>query len=253
MPLELLFYGLVGSVFSLAGGFLVLWRAELLKSLMIPLLSFAAGVFLGVSFLDLLPEAIEAVAEPHNVFIAFLAGVLFFFTLERVLMRYVHRHSSDTAPHDEHTEPLPALIILGDTLHNFLDGIVIALAYVANPALGLTTTLAIAAHEVPQEIGDFAVLLDQGWSKARILTVNFASAGVALIGIGIGYFAAPFFEGSLPYLLAGVAGIFAYIALSDLIPELHHRAKHIYVYRVLFPFLIGLLLMGYLTTLAHGA
>lgn len=245
--MELIFYGLIGSILALAGGFVVLWRAEQVKKIMTSLLAFAAAVLLGVSFLDLLPEAVEVVDEPHFVFIAFLVGVSLFFALERTLMKYFHKHPQEHLEHDDpHTESLPALIILGDSLHNFLDGIAIAVAYVADPGLGLTTALAVAAHEVPQEIGDFVILLDRGWSKIKVFIVNILSAAMALLGILIGYTTASAFESSMPYLLAGVAGIFSYIALSDLVPEVHHRARHKYLYRILIPFILGLIMMGYL-------
>lgn len=250
--MELFFYGLIGSVFALIGGVVVLWHAEQIKKIMTSLLAFASAAFLAVSFLDLLPEAVEAVEEPHFVFVAFLVGVSVFFILERTLMKYFHKHPHEHLEHDDpHTESLPALIILGDSLHNFLDGIAIAIAYVANPALGLTTTLAIAAHEVPQEIGDFAILLDRGWSTKKVFLANIFSALTTFLGIILGFTAAKSFEAWLPYLLAGVAGIFTYIALSDLIPEIHHRARHRHLYRVLIPFVIGLILIGYMIILAH--
>ena len=249
--MELLLYGLVGSVFSLIGGLVVIWRAEQVKKIMTPLLAFAAAAFLAVSFLDLLPEAIESVTEPHFVFISFLVGICIFFALERILMKYFHHHAHGEAGHDDHTESLPALIILGDSLHNFLDGIAMAIAFIANPALGLTTALAIAAHEIPQEIGDFAILLDQGWSKKKVILANLFSALTAFLGIFVGYTAISFFENTLPYLLGGVSGIFAYIALSDLIPEVHHRAHHKYVSQALIPFILGLLAIGYLISLTH--
>jgi zinc and cadmium transporter len=145
------------------------------------------------------------------------------------------------------------LVVIGDSFHNLLDGIVIALVYLANPALGLPTALAIAAHELPQEIGDFSILLDRGWSKARVIWVNVASSLLSLVGIGIGYYAGTWLEGYLPYLLAAVAGIFIYIATCDLIPEVQDRAGHKYSYRILGSLLLGLLLTGYLAMLAHGA
>src|SRR3989338_10308374 len=160
--MQLFFYGLIASAFALIGGVIVLWRREQVKKIMTSLLAFAAAAMLGVSFLDLLPEAVETIEEPHFVFIAFLVGVSVFFALERALMKYFRKHSNEHEEHEDHTESLPALIILGDSAHNFLDGIAVAIAYVANPALGLTTALAVAAHEVPQEIGDFAILLDRG-------------------------------------------------------------------------------------------
>jgi zinc and cadmium transporter len=250
--MELILYGLIGSVFALVGGLFVLWRKAQVKKIMTILLAFAAAAFLGVSFLDLLPEAVEAVEEPHFVFVAFLVGVTVFFALERTLMKYLHRHPHNHAGHeDEHTESLPALIILGDSLHNFLDGIAIAVAYVANPTLGLTTALAIAAHEVPQEIGDFAILLDRGWSTKKVFIANLLSSLTAFLGIGLGYLTVSSIENLLPYLLAGVAGVFTYIALSDLIPEIHHRAGHRHLYKVLIPFIVGLILIGYIITKTH--
>lgn len=250
--MELIFYGLIGSLFALVGGVVVLWRREQVKKAMTSLMAFAAAAFLGVSFLDLLPEAVKAVAEPHFVFVAFLVGVSAFFALERTMMKYFRKHSGDESEHDDHTESLPALIILGDSLHNFLDGIAIALAYAAEPALGLTTALAVAAHEVPQEVGDFAILLDRGWSAKKVFWVNILSALAAILGILLGYTAAASFENWLPYLLSAVAGIFTYIALSDLIPEVHHRARHRHLYRVLIPFLLGLILIGYIIALTHN-
>lgn len=249
--MELFLYGLIASLISLTGGFLVLWRSKEFTKITTLLMAFAAGAFLGISFLDLLPEAVEMVDEAHSVFIAFLFGVAAFFALERFLMKHVHRHETTTT-HADHTESLPVLIVLGDSLHNFLDGIVIALAYIANPALGLTTALAVAAHEVPQEIGEFSILLDQGWSKMKILMVNIASSLMTLVGIFVGYMATTFFEGWLAYLLAGAAGVFTYIALSDLVPELHHRAGHKHFYRIVLVFLAGLFLVGYLVSIAHG-
>lgn len=232
----------------------MLLGSQWIKKITTLLLAFAAGSFLGVSFLDLLPEAVKAVDEPHAVFMAALGGFCLFFLLERFIMRYVegrHEDKSNPTTHHEHTESLPTLVIVGDTLHNFLDGIAIAIAYVANPALGLTATLAVAAHEVPQEIGDFSILLDQGWSKLKILWVNIISSLLTLVGVGVGFMAASRLESTLPYLLGGVAGIFIYIAASDLIPEIHHRAGHRHVYRILIPFLLGLVLMGYLINLTH--
>src|SRR3989344_1666860 len=255
ISMQLILYGLIGSLFALIGGVLVLLWAEKVKKVMTPLLAFSAAAFLGVSFLDLLPEAVEAVEESLFIFIAFLVGISLFFILERVIMKYFHRHAHEHHEHtekeNEHTESLPALIIIGDCLHNFLDGVAIAAAFVANPALGLTTALAVAAHEVPQEIGDFAILLDRGWSRMKVFGVNVLASATAFIGIIVGYFTISAIEEFLPYLLAGVAGIFTYIALSDLIPEVHHRAGHRYIYNVLFAFILGLALVGYIVTVTH--
>jgi zinc and cadmium transporter len=250
--MNLILYGIIGSFIGLGAGALVLWKREQVKRIMTSLLAFAAAAFLGVSFLDLLPEAIESVDEPHFIFVAFLAGITIFFALERVLMKYFKTHSHTHDEHeDEHTESLPALIIIGDALHNFLDGIAIAIAYIADPTLGLTAALAIAAHEIPQEVGDFSILLDRGWSSKKVLLTNIFCGLATFVGIFIGYFAASTFVSYLPYLLALVAGTFTYIGLSDLIPEIHHRAGHKNFYRVLVPFVAGLFIMGYIIFKTH--
>lgn len=247
----LLLYGLLAGLCSLVGGFFVLWRSKLVLAFMTPLIAFAAAAFLGVGFLDLLPEAIEAVEEPEPIFYAVLTGFVFFFALERYLMKYHTRHRQE-GEHGDHTESLPSLMILGDSLHNFLDGIVIALAYLANPLLALPTTLAVAAHEIPQEIADFAILLDRGWSKGRIILVNICSSLLSVVGVVVGYFAGTRIESNLPLLLGFTAGIFIYIGASDLIPEVHHRAGHRHFFRVLLSFAAGLVGIGYLILRSHA-
>jgi zinc and cadmium transporter len=250
--MTLLFYGLLGGLLSLLGGVLLLmWPKAVINRIITPLIAFAAGAFLAVSFLDLIPESVEMVDEPHAVFIAVLVGFLFFFILERFLMKYFHKDHDHTSIHKDHTETLAPLVILGDSFHNFLDGVVIALSYVADPALGLITTLAVAAHEIPQEIGDFSILLDQGWSKMKIIAVNIGSSLLTLLGIALGYVAGNRLETMLPYLLAGVGGIFIYISASDLIPEIHHRAGHKHIYRLIFPFTLGLVVIGYVVLAMH--
>lgn len=249
---QLILYSLIAGLFSLVGGLLVIWQSQKVMKFITPLITFGAGAFLGVSFLDLLPEAIENSTDPHNVFIAALVGFFIFFALERILMRYVkHHHNHENEKHDDHTESLPFLLMLGDSIHNFLDGIVISLAFIANPALGLPTAFAIAAHEIPQEIGDFAILLDSGWKKSKIILVNLLSSLLTIVGAIVGYVAIGAFENSLPFLLGGTAGIFLYIAASDLIPEIHHRAGHRHVYSILLYFLIGLMTIGYFISLSH--
>lgn len=250
---ELILYSLIAGLFSLVGGIFVMWQSHNVMKFITPLITFGAGAFLGVSFLDLLPEAVEATTEPHPIFIATLIGFFLFFAIERILMRYVKNHHGhqENTKHDEHTESLPFLVVLGDSIHNFLDGIIIGLAFVANPLLGLPTALAIAAHEIPQEIADFTILLDSGWKKRKIIIVNVISSLLTVLGAIIGYLTIGLFENSLPYLLAGTAGIFIYIAASDLIPEIHHRAGHKQLYSILFFFLMGLLTIGYLVSLAH--
>jgi zinc and cadmium transporter len=194
------------------------------------------------------------VDEPHPLMIALLVGFIAFFALERLLMRYTSKHEQHdhATSHADHTESLPILLIAGDSLHNLLDGIVIGLSFIVDPSLGLITALVVAAHEIPQEIGDFSILLNQGWSKGKVILINILQSLLTVPGALIGYFAGQAVEPSLPYLLAGAAGIFTYIAASDLIPEIHHHAGHKHAYRVLFIVTLGIVAVGMLSSLAHN-
>lgn len=247
---SLILYGLIGSLFSLIGGLILLWRADLAKKATNVLLAFGAGTFIGIALLDILPEAVEMADEPHDIFLAAAAGFAAFFAFERYFMKHMKLGAAAHA-HSEHVESLPWMLVAGDTGHNFLDGVVIALAYIANPALGLPTAIAVAMHEVPQEIADFAILLDRGWSKAKVITVNVFSALSAFIGIGVAYIALPFLESSLPILLGSVGGIFIYIAASQLVPEIHHRAGHAHANRIFIAFAAGIILIWYLISLTR--
>jgi zinc and cadmium transporter len=248
--LDLLFYSLIGGLFSLAGGFLLLWNQDLTKKLTTPLISFGAGAFLTAALIDILPEALETANDHHPVLLAVLIGFLIFFTLERFIMTYLKKESV-THEHSAHTESLPFLIILGDSLHNFMDGIIIALAYTANPVLALPTTLAIAAHEIPQEIGDFSVLMHLKWKRAKIIMVNVLQSLLTLPGVFIGLSLGKIFESQIYWLLGATAGGFLYIAASELIPEIHHQSGHKYFFRVLIPMLLSIVLVYTFVMMEH--
>ena len=207
-----------------AGGLLVAWllfaRRRAGSRLVSSLVSYAVGALLGVSLLNLMPQALESL-EPGRALAALLAGILMFFVLEKfVLWRHAHEH--DGEPHVGAVHPATAtLVIVGDALHTFTDGIVIAAATLVSVPFGATTALAIIAHEIPQEAGDFAILLAAGHTPRRALLLNLTSAlgGAAgacvmlLVGSGV--------PGVLPYVLAFAAGNFLYVAMADLIPALH--------------------------------
>lgn len=248
---QLLVYSLVGGIFSLVGGFLLLWKPKLTHKIILSLTSLGTGAFLGAAFLDILPEAIEMAGEPHPILKIALIGFLLFFVAERIIMKYFKKDAK-THHHDEHVEALPVLLIVGDSLHNFMDGIVIALAFVADPTLGLSAALAIAAHEIPQEIGDFSILLHLGWKKSKVILVNILQSLLTIPGVFIGFYLGNNLEPQLPIMLGFTAGIFIYIAASDLIPMLHHQAGHKYAYRLIFPMILGALVVSWLAQLAHG-
>ena len=181
------------------------------------LISYAVGTLLGVSLLALLPEALEHVPAATALG-TLLAGVLVFFLLEKLVL---WRHCHDSQECEVHTSSAASLVIVGDAFHTFVDGAVIAAAVVTSVPLGVTTALAVAAHEIPQEVGDVAILLRAGYSRAGAFTVNLMSAAGGVVGALGMLFASRWLPDLLPYVLSFAAGSFLYVAMSDLIPDLH--------------------------------
>lgn len=203
-------------------------------------LSFAAGILLGTTFLKLLPEAVEQ-SHDGNVFVAALAALVGFFLLERFLHGF---HEHDTS----HAAPSRYLILVGDGLHNFVDGVAIAASFVVSPAVGIATTLAVAAHEIPQEIADYGVLVSGGFTRGKALFLNFLSSLTALAGAISCLALEDLVVRHLSLFMAATAGMFIYVAASDLIPELHHsRWRDSWL--CTGPFLAGIALMALLTAL----
>ena len=215
---QIILYTALSGILSLVGGVFLLGNQRLVKKFSIHLVSFAAGTLLAVSFLDLLPEAVEHAGENlESIFIWALAGIVVFFLFERVIIQlHTHYYEHD----DSHGHPTPVLLMVGDAFHNFIDGVVIATAFIANPALGAVTAIGVAIHELPQEIGDFSVLLHHGWSKISVFWINLAISLTSILGAILAYLARDFINPFLPHLLAFTAGIFIYIATSDLLPEI---------------------------------
>lgn len=223
-------------IFTLIGGVLSVLAASLF--LMIPDhhhprvlphgISFALGALLGVAFLDLLPHAVETVGAERSdtVFAAVLAGILGLFLLEKLLL-WRHCHAGDCETHtDEHFhQPAGTLIVLGDGIHNFVDGVLIAAAFLTDLHLGIVTSLAVFAHEIPQEVGDFAILLKSGYSRAKALFYNLLSSLATLLGGILAYYSLENLREALPYFLALAASSFVYVAVADLIPSLHRRTN----------------------------
>ncbi|MDO8988079.1 MAG: ZIP family metal transporter [Sideroxyarcus sp.] len=194
------------------------------------LVSYAIGALLGAVFLDILPEAFEQAHSASAVSGTVLMGILVFFTLEKVLIwRHCHHeHCEAHEPHDhaEHGNTRSGtMIIVGDTFHNFIDGVIIAAAFMTDWQVGVVTALAIIAHEIPQEVGDFAVLIHSGYSKARAFQLNLISSFATLIGGILGYSALQEMQSATPYLLAVAAASMIYVAVADLIPGLHKRTQ----------------------------
>lgn len=209
------------------GGIILLSREKLVLKISHLLASFAAGTLLGTAFFDLLPESSHIAEEtglPHDqIFIWALLGMIVFFILERFI-HWFHHHEDHHQEHAENKNIIP-LIVISDTAHNFIDGVVIAATFMVNIPLGIVTALAVATHEVPQEIGDFGLLLHKGLSRKKIILVNILSATVAMLGALITYLLGDVVKNYLPQLLSLTAGFFIYIASSDLIPEIHYEKR----------------------------
>jgi zinc and cadmium transporter len=180
-------------------------------------ISYAVGTLLGAALLALLPQALETI-EPSRALATLLGGVIAFFLLEKFVL---WRHCHDGHECEVHTSSAASLVIIGDAFHTFVDGAVIAAAVLTSVPLGVTTALAVAAHEIPQEVGDVAILLRAGYSRSRALSLNLMSGIGGILGAAGMLFASQSLPFALPYVLAFAAGSFLYVAMSDLIPDLH--------------------------------
>jgi zinc and cadmium transporter len=215
-----------GSALSLAIASVLAFRVQ--PRWISTLVSFAVGALLGVVFLDMLPHLFEDTKNAGRTAAFILAGILVFFVLEKVLLWRHHHHHDEAVDHaTEHAGHDHGrsgwMIVIGDAFHNFTDGVIIASAFLADVKLGLVTALAIIAHEIPQEIGDFLVLLHSGFSRTRALVLNALSGGATVLGALLGYFALSSVREWLPEILAVAAASMIYVAVADLIPGLHKR------------------------------
>lgn len=203
---------------------------SLLSKLVERMVSLSVGIMLSTSLLHALPEAFESGASVHALFATLLAGLLGFFLLEKfAILRHSHHYEGDGHEHEHGHDAHEAghagwMILVGDSLHNFTDGILIAAAFLADPKLGLITAIAIIAHEIPQEIGDFIVLLNAGFSKLRAYIYNLICSLMAVVGGLVGYFTLGSGMQWIPYVLVLASSGFIYIAVSDLMPQMQRRA-----------------------------
>ncbi|HEY6862771.1 MAG TPA: ZIP family metal transporter [Burkholderiales bacterium] len=222
------------SAASLGGGALSLALASVIafsaRASWIPaLISFAIGALLGAVFLDILPHAFAAADQVQSVAATILAGILAFFVLEKLVL-WRHCHVEDCEAHDRHAAPSDhgrsgLMITIGGGFHNFVDGVLIAAAFLESTQLGIVTAAAIIAHEIPQEIGDFVILLHSGYGKAAALTMNALSGLAMLAGALLGYLALHEVQAWIHTALALAAASMIYVAVADLIPGLHRRPE----------------------------
>lgn len=203
---------------SLVGVFTLSINQEKLKSVLLFLVALSAGTLMGSAFLHLLPEA-SGHLEPKTLFSVVLFSFVFFFLMERIFhWRHCHNGHCDT-------HSFGVMNLIGDSVHNFIDGLIIAATFAADVRLGIVSSLAVALHEIPQEIGDFGVLLYAGYSRKRALFLNFAVALTAILGVFVGFLLSNATSHILDYLIPFAAGGFIYISASDLMPEIRKETS----------------------------
>lgn len=239
------------SLCSLAGTLLLTSRERFVAKAMVYLVAFATGAVLGIVFFHLLPEVMES-TEPRVGSLYVLGGVLLAFCIEKFI-HWHHCHNVDHHDEEEgkHTHPVGSLIIIGDSLHNFIDGMLIASAFFVSVPLGIATAIGIILHEVPQELSDIALLLHSGFSRAKAILWNTLSSCAAIVGALVAIAFSQWVEGIELVLLPIAAGNFLYIATTDLIPELHKETRLAKSLQQLGLVALGIALMAGLATAQH--
>lgn len=227
----IILFSLLGGVLSVIAAAIFLVFPSRFREALIPhFVSFAIGALLGAAFLALLPHAVTGPnsIEIHQLGLTVLIGILVFFLLEKmVLWRHCHEHDCEAHTPTDHQREKAAgtLVLIGDAIHNLVDGILIGAAFITDIHLGVVTSLAVAAHEIPQEVGDFAILLNSGFERGKAFLFNVLASMATVIGAVIAYFSLQDAQMVVPYILAIAASSFIYIAIADLIPGLHKRVE----------------------------
>ncbi|MDO8668759.1 MAG: ZIP family metal transporter [Candidatus Buchananbacteria bacterium] len=228
------------SLISLLGVLVLVFKDDILKKIVLWLVAFSAGSLIGGAFLHMIPEAIDKFKGNSIIFVWVIIGFSIFFFLEQFI-HWHHCHNLQ-CQHQEYTKPTAYLILVADGLHNFIDGLAIAGAFIVDVRLGLITSIVVATHEIPQELGDFGVLIHSGWKKSRALLFNLISGLTAVLGGLVAFFLAQTIN--VDFLLPLAAGGFIYIASSDLIPEVKHNEKISTSIIHLAAFVLGILLIA---------
>ena len=232
------------SLISFVGVVCLALKENILNKILLILIGLSAGALMGGAFLHLLPEAVEK-STGLDVYLFVLIGFILFFLIEKVL-HWRHCHKGEC---DVHT--FQYMNLVGDSIHNFIDGLIMAASFVVSIPLGITTTIAISTHEIPQEIGDFGVLLYGGFSKKKAIVLNFVVALTAVLGGIVGYFVSSLVENIVIFILPFAAGGFVYIAATDLVPEIRKELDMKKYMATLFVFICGILIM-WITKVVFG-
>ena len=250
MLIWIIIFSILGSIGAILAAALFVLLGEKLQEKLIPsLLSFATGTLLSAALLGLIPNAIEAVGEPHLITPILLGGILFFFFLEKLII-WRDCDFKECEVHGSHASG--PVILIGDAFHNFTDGIVIASAFLTNFYVGLAASITIILHEIPQETGDFGILLHNGMSKKKAILYNMLSSSATIPSAIISYFVLDIFHDFVPVFLALSAASFLYIALSDLTPHLHERTGAKDIIKQVILISLGILIMVLILNLGGG-
>lgn len=244
--LYIILFSLIGGLLSLSLAMLLLFNKRVAKTFALYAMPFAAGALLGAVFLDLLPEGLEH-GNVEVIMIAAVTGIVLFFLAERGIRWFHHHHQHGTS------DPAVPLLITGDLVHNILDGVAIAAAFMVNIPTGIVTAIAVAAHEIPQEVGEFGTLLAKGMSRKRVVIVNIASALIATIAAAVTYLIGQTVGQFVDIIFGLSAGLLLYVALSDIIPTLHenHDKKRLFDWQPIL-LIAGLGIVGIATWLVHN-
>jgi zinc and cadmium transporter len=246
----------IGGVLSISAAAVLSFK--LLSSMVDRMVSLSVGILLSTALLHALPEAFESAEDPHTLFAALLAGLLAFFLLEKfAILRHSHHYEGDGHSHEHGHDAHEAgkagwMILVGDGLHNFTDGILIAAAFLADPTLGIMTAIAIIAHELPQEIGDFIVLLNAGFTRKRAYLYNLICSLMAVVGGVFGYLMLEQATAWIPYVLVFASSGFIYIAVSDLMPQMQRRASWRETIPQILLIALGVMIVLFLNELTHA-
>jgi zinc and cadmium transporter len=235
---------IIGSVISLAGGALLLRFKKRRQAALLLTMPFGAGALLAAAFFDLLPESFD-LADSRTMLLYCLGGFTFFFVLERCASWFHHHHEHDKHGHNARQR---WLIILGDMTHNAIDGVAIGAAFLVSIPLGVITALAVSAHEIPKELGTFALLLDRGWKDKTVVLANIATAIATIVAAVVVFSLGKDISELVAPLLALTAGFFIYVAASDIIPDIHEQSQKVGTIQAAM-LVIGVILVGFVITL----
>jgi len=229
---------LIVSLISLVGVLGLSLKENILRKYVFIFVSLAVGALLGDAFIHIIPESISQIGDIRLVSLLIIAGVFFFFILEKFL--HWHHHELDE---ENHVHPVGKIIIFSGSVHNFMDGVIIAASYMVSIEIGIATTIAVVLHEIPQELGHFGVLIYSGYSKMRALFLNFLSALTSVAGAIFVFFLGEMAGPMIKWFLPLIAGGFIYIAIADLIPELHKEKNRLYSVIQVLVAIVGVLMM----------